>query len=376
MSKLSFKEIPYYEDDIDDEVSSSENNDNYNKTVLNKSSNTLYNKGDSSMPNDLIQYNKDMNSSSIMNVIDNNIESYEADGNIQDVKKKKRKKKKKSNSNLQDYVNIESLDENHSNIIQNDNINDIKRYEHSSHTKSKFLSRFLDKKKEIVEIIVPEIQIANDLFLRQFNQAFVNHHNDIDTYSSDDDSIEESCVSNTDVDIRNTLENYVFLGTEINNNDSTNYLNDVVNLPNNKLQIYNLPYKITKEEIEDFGKRYDCNFINIKLGIDKKTKLPSGSATVEIMNTSIDGENKDLSELIKTMHGENCCGRPARIQRYTSGNTSARNSLSKEHGRYFADEISCKCNLCGQVGHRQADCVNDPIPTPCHLCAGQDHDAG
>ena len=34
-----------------------------------------------------------------------------------------------------------------------------------------------------------------------------------------------------------------------------------------------------------------------------------------------------------------------------------------------------KCLNCGEVGHKHADCTNDALPIPCHLCAGKDHDA-
>ena len=43
-------------------------------------------------------------------------------------------------------------------------------------------------------------------------------------------------------------------------------------------------------------------------------------------------------------------------------------------GRYFSTCLSLKCYACGQTGHRQKDCTNEPLPTPCHLCAGTDHD--
>ena len=33
-----------------------------------------------------------------------------------------------------------------------------------------------------------------------------------------------------------------------------------------------------------------------------------------------------------------------------------------------------KCNNCGMVGHKAASCTAPPMITPCHLCAGRDHE--
>ncbi len=45
-------------------------------------------------------------------------------------------------------------------------------------------------------------------------------------------------------------------------------------------------------------------------------------------------------------------------------------------GRYFELDISFKCNNCGEVGHKQSECLNPSIPQPCHLCASTNHEAG
>jgi hypothetical protein len=124
-------------------------------------------------------------------------------------------------------------------------------------------------------------------------------------------------------------------------------------------------------QIEEFARRYDCPLEQIVLGLDKKTKAPNGSATAQLTMGTGGGSAQDRIQLLQ---GERCGGRPVKVLRWRD--TPTRRSSGSECGRYFADDISCKCHLCGAVGHRQQDCTNDPLPTPCHLCAGKDHDAG
>jgi hypothetical protein len=158
------------------------------------------------------------------------------------------------------------------------------------------------------------------------------------------------------------------------------------------------------------------------MGVDWKTKLPSGSATVtveldeEMLQTAraqaaeeaaaattagaldagassaatgaagatySDAVNLAMDVIIQSIQGEDLAGRPLRVQRYLD-KSAAKRRLSGPGGggtpgkdsRYFSEDISCKCNNCGQVGHKQADCTNETETNPCHLCAGKDHEAG
>ena len=131
------------------------------------------------------------------------------------------------------------------------------------------------------------------------------------------------------------------------------------------------------------------------MGVDWKTKLPSGSATVqvELPSTSSDHpgggdggedepnlygdpEHDEVADCIARMQGEDCGGRPLRVQRFLVKKRQSGSLGGRGDSRYFSGDISCKCHSCGQVGHRQQECTNDAVPNPCHLCAGQDHDAG
>lgn len=127
---------------------------------------------------------------------------------------------------------------------------------------------------------------------------------------------------------------------------------------------------ISTVQIEEFASRHDCSLEQIVLGLDKKTRAPNGTATAQLTG----GGGGSAQDRIQLLQGERCGGRPVKVLRWRD--VPSRRSSGSECGRYFAEDISCKCHLCGAVGHRQQDCTNDPLPTPCHLCAGKDHDAG
>lgn len=130
------------------------------------------------------------------------------------------------------------------------------------------------------------------------------------------------------------------------------------------------------------------------MGVDWKTKLPSGSATVHVElermarssatdpidldepNLYGDPEHDEVTECIAAFQGEEVGGRPLRVQRFVAKKRQSGSLGGRGDSRYFSGDISCKCHSCGQVGHRQQDCTNESVASPCHLCAGQDHDAG
>jgi RNA recognition motif-containing protein len=99
-------------------------------------------------------------------------------------------------------------------------------------------------------------------------------------------------------------------------------------------------------------------------GIEENKK--PGSATIDVASGA------DLDAAIKALQGADCGGRPMRVQRVEVKRVRRRSSTS----RYFlGTDISIKCNACGLVGHKSADCRSPMAQQPCHLCAGRDHDA-
>jgi hypothetical protein len=131
------------------------------------------------------------------------------------------------------------------------------------------------------------------------------------------------------------------------------------------------------------------------MGVDWKTKLPSGSATVHVEFDSASAAppgapptsneevplyadllDEEVAECIQALQGEDCGGRPLRVQRFIAKKRQSGSMGGRGDSRYFSEDISCKCHNCGLVGHRQQECTNDSVPLPCHLCAGLDHEAG
>lgn len=148
----------------------------------------------------------------------------------------------------------------------------------------------------------------------------------------------------------------------------------------------------TPSQLQAFGAKKGFRFDNVVLGVDRKTQLPSGSATVYVRTSAPlaaptgglteegtlygDPQNEEVTECIQALQGEELGGRPVRVQRFIAKRRQSGSLGGRESGRYFFEDISCKCHNCGQVGHRQVDCTNETAPMPCHLCAGLDHDAG
>lgn len=118
--------------------------------------------------------------------------------------------------------------------------------------------------------------------------------------------------------------------------------------------------------------KYGVQDVTAKLNYDKKTNRPAGSAQLFLQPRHSSNPDFDpssyLQAIIKLLDGQNYGGREVRAR---SSESKGRPSVG---GRYFGGDISVKCNNCGQVGHRQSECPQEPVPPPCHFCAGTDHE--
>lgn len=129
-----------------------------------------------------------------------------------------------------------------------------------------------------------------------------------------------------------------------------------------------------------FLNKYSIEFTAIEIGGSETSEsgrkpLPSGAAFV-MVKVPPDQTNDDI---IQSIQGKTCGGRALRVQKaYQIGDNRRRSSGpgGGSFGRYFERDISTKCHICGEVGHKMQDCTNDKVPVPCHLCAGTDHEAG
>lgn len=105
---------------------------------------------------------------------------------------------------------------------------------------------------------------------------------------------------------------------------------------------------------------------SVTLDYSKANKRPAGCGTIEVLRSY----DEDDDDVIASLHGKEFGGRAVRIEKFDT--KVARKSLSDT--RYFDDNISCKCSLCGRVGHKHQDCIYPPLPVPCHLCARFGHE--
>ena len=115
----------------------------------------------------------------------------------------------------------------------------------------------------------------------------------------------------------------------------------------------------------------------MEINLDRNTKLPRGSATAELVKNqkNNEGELLDADSAVNALVGADFRGRPLRVERYGIVDKSKLRRSTAGSSRYFGGPlgISVKCNQCGEVGHKMAECLVDPV-IPCHLCARTGHD--
>ena len=219
---------------------------------------------------------------------------------------------------------------------------------------STYLTSFLSKKRNNTIPPPPEESVFEDTYLKVFHDTLA-HKNSLANLIP---LIADEVVVNT---------------TEADSSDN----NVSIEASNTAIKLRNLPYKMTADEIIKIIKnQLKLEVLDVSMDIDAKTKLPAGSATILI------DKDANITEFIDKLISVEYGGR--KVSAYnTDAKQSSNNKklFSSSDGRYFgvgtqSDVVSTvKCFLCGESGHKQNECVNPPLPTPCHLCAGTDHDA-
>lgn len=221
---------------------------------------------------------------------------------------------------------------------------------------SSFLERFLKSKRaHIDDYPVEEIEVTKDTYLQLFSEDFkgdqaLKLEEDEDT----DDAIDDVFQTTTYTDLE----------------DNTGL--DSLPIDFEVFNIYNLPYKIQEQEVEAFVEKHGFTVKSVELGGEGNKKMPLGSASVKIILP----EGITADQCAEKLQSKVCGGRQIRVQK-AANDTKRRLSYGRElNNRYFESDISAKCMSCGEVGHRSNECTNDPLPVPCHLCGGIDHDPG
>ena len=242
---------------------------------------------------------------------------------------------------------------------------------------SSFLQKFLGSKRaHIDDFPVEDIEESKDTYLALFSQDFKGEQKSL--LEEEEEVLGSELITETDKPLTSLPDPE----EEAVENEEENEPVPVIET----FHIYNLPYKVDAEELQQFIEKNKCTVKSVELGGDNNKsegstptpssgkKMPLGSAVVQL--SLIDGETAD--SCIEKLQGKVCGGRQIRIQK---ASLAQKKRLSfgpnrEINNRYFENDISVKCNDCGEVGHRSYECTNDPLPVPCHLCAGTDHDPG
>lgn len=226
---------------------------------------------------------------------------------------------------------------------------------------SSFLQRFLSTKRDCTAIPEPEpLEYTSDIYLATFHEGMEEDFSLHSTSSSDaEDSDKDEEGGET-----GELKHVIIDESAESMFEAENY----VEPPTMAITIYNLPYVSTEEDVRKALRKVGIRIKSVTLGQEdrKKGGLLPGMALLEALACPA---ASNATTIINLIQGLEIGGRVLRAS--ISGE---KKRLSLDSGRYFDENISCKCQNCGQVGHLAVDCLNPTLPMPCHLCAGCDHD--
>lgn len=220
---------------------------------------------------------------------------------------------------------------------------------------SSYLSSFLRQKRQSTVPEPPQAELADPMFLAEFFKGLpptVRDETDIEESHNTEELTNSVTVDKPIVPVEEDKEILA------------------------KLRVFNLPYRLIPEEFTKIAMEYapewinNLSFVKIKVDMDTKKNLPAGSMSIWVAESN-------TVEIMDGLEGMECNGRRIRVENLSAKKKDPSKRLSLDKGRYFGSgNISVKCSNCGEVGHMQQQCTNASLPTPCHLCAGQDHDAG
>eukprot|EP00981_Chlorochromonas_danica_P004259 scaffold859_cov234-Ochromonas_danica.AAC.8 len=225
---------------------------------------------------------------------------------------------------------------------------------------SAFLQRFLSTKRDCSSAIPePEpLEYTSDVYLTTFHAGM---QEDSSSRSSSESEGEDS---DRDGEETGELKHVIIDESAESLFEAENYLEP----PTMAITIYNLPYVATEDDVRKVLRKVGIRIKAVTLGQEdrKKGGLLPGMALLEALACPA---ASNATTIINLIQGLEVGGRVLRAS--ISGE---KKRLSLDSGRYFDENISCKCQNCGQVGHLAVDCLNPTLPMPCHLCAGCDHD--
>ena len=136
------------------------------------------------------------------------------------------------------------------------------------------------------------------------------------------------------------------------------------------LRLFNLVYTVSSVQVVDWAASLGVSLEGVD--VDSGQGSATVCARLRHPHASSALREQEKEDIVSRMHGETMLGRTVRVQRRDS-------SLNFSKGRYYTKaigiDISAKCQICEEVGHRAKYCTNVGVSVLCHLCAGPDHEA-
>ena len=290
---------------------------------------------------------------------------------------------------------------------------------------SSTLSRFLGTQRTSLVPPAPEMEAPSTEFLAQFHGSFsasknattANDDNNKDDDDSQANSEDGSSSSAEESDAE--AEHKQLAGKEImdmqipttpfrfQHPDASASATPAEEVEA-RLRLFNLPWRLDPlgEELVTWARKLGVHFTTVGMeqkngefaGIAKVTaKLWTGKDKDKGKGKSVQrghsddeddaeegGDDDDEAaalkrlrvKVMKKLQGAECKGRPVKVRDDSHLGRTTRTSLGGGN-RYWEklENIHVKCNRCGEVGHMEKECHGAEKVMPCHLCAGNDHDA-
>jgi len=137
------------------------------------------------------------------------------------------------------------------------------------------------------------------------------------------------------------------------------------------LRLFNLVYTVSSAQVVDWATSLGVCLEGVE--VDSGQGSATACARLRHIHVSSASSEQEKEDIVSRLQGEPMLGRVIRVQRRDT-------TLNYSKGRYYTKaigiDISTKCQVCEEVGHRAKYCTNVGVNVLCHLCAGPDHEAG
>ena len=249
---------------------------------------------------------------------------------------------------------------------------------------SKWAARLFDPDRPRGLIEPPKTIPLNDEFLKAFGKREKEHDETMGRTIKIDRRIEDEEEKETATMKEQQQAESSFEGTAKQEDVAASPKNKKSKKSSRKVKITNLKYTTTKirlqAECSRFGPTEEVNLILD----DNDNKLNKGRAYVTFESSAgsdacivglhqVDGRKVTVLKAYETSNAAAAGGTTK-----TPRSLLLQQRQQQKQGRYWGTggnrDISFKCYRCGNVGHVEADCNNEPTAKPCPLCAAVGHE--